>query len=236
MTALLGVWGVLIATEQFLSADVALSVVAILMAYGLAKDTLIWTWRRRPLPFVLGLLALIVALSGDFWWTSKQMTASEARQKQLEKLSQIPQLQNTINQMTANEERADSDRRIQEAKMEQHLTDVANDNKLLKSSIEKKDATIAEIAREQYALNFAPQVTVSTNNTPATLYFVNNGNFSKFKAISWTPNRVPVLRLLGGRWRKRDVGEHHKVSGRIAQTGTKSPLLHSRQNNAGQLL
>src|ERR1035437_6203028 len=87
----------------------------------------------------------------------------------------MPQLRQTIRDMTKSEEDAAKAQAVEQGKLEQKLGDIGDDNKRLKTSIEEKDKTLAEIAREQYALNFTPQVTVYTQNLPDQLFFMNNG-------------------------------------------------------------
>jgi len=73
--------------EAFLAANIAASTAAILVGVKLAKETLIWTRRRRTIPFVLGVLSVVVLLSLDFWWTGHQKAASEAKIAQLAQLA-----------------------------------------------------------------------------------------------------------------------------------------------------
>ena len=64
---------------------------------------------------------------------------------------------------------------VEQGKLEQHVKDIGADNKSLKTSIEQKDAILAKIASDQYALNFTPQITPETDDAPAQVKFVNLG-------------------------------------------------------------
>ena len=77
--------------------------------------------------------------------------------------------------MTTSEQQTAKTQAVEQGKLEQQVSDIGDDNKRLKTSIENKDATLAEIAREQYALNFTPQVLIETRDLPDQLFFQNNG-------------------------------------------------------------
>jgi hypothetical protein len=175
IAAVLGVWGVMIGSEEFLLANIAVCIAVILAAVRLARETLIWTRRRHTLPFVSGLLVIIVLVGAAFWWTGRQKSSSEAKSGQLAKLSQIPQLQRTIQDMTKSEQGAAQAEAVEQGKLEQKVSDIRADNKSLKTSIEEKDTTLAKIARDQYALNFTPQVSLMTSDSKDTVAFVNLG-------------------------------------------------------------
>ncbi len=66
VAAILGIWGVMIGIEEYRFADYAASIAVVFAAIRLVKETLIWTRRRRTLPFVLGFIVLICLLAGDF--------------------------------------------------------------------------------------------------------------------------------------------------------------------------
>lgn len=165
----------MIGSEEFLLADVAACIAAILATVQLARETLIWTRRRHTLPFVFGLLAVIALVGAAFWWTGHQKASSEAKSAQLAQLGRIPGLENTIKKMTADEQEAVKAQAAQQARMEQKVSDIGADNKSLKTSIEKKDAVLAKIARDQYALNFTPQVALMTYDFKDKVAFVNLG-------------------------------------------------------------
>lgn len=175
VAAALGIWGVMVGLEQFLVANIFVSVAAIFAVIRISKDTLIWTRKRRTLPFALGLIAVIGLLGTDFWWTAHQKAITEAKNTQLAQLGQIPELRKTIDRMTANEQETAKTQAVEQGKMEQKLGDIGADNKSLKLSIEKKDATLAKIAVDQYALNFTPQVTVYSKEIPDELFLLNIG-------------------------------------------------------------
>jgi hypothetical protein len=175
VAAVLGIWGVMIGIEEFLAANIAASIAAIFATVRLGKETLIWTRKRHTPSFALGFFAIVALLGVDFWWTGHQKTESDDKKVQLSHLSEIPKLHDTINQMTRDEEVASKSQAVEQAKMEQKLSDIGSDNTRLKSSIEKKDAVLARIAQDQYALNFTPQVTVYTRDKVNELWFMNAG-------------------------------------------------------------
>lgn len=165
----------MIGMEAFLLANVVASIAAMFAVIRLGKETLIWTRKRHTLPFVAGLMAVIVLLGTDFYWTPHQKATAEEKTARLLQLDQIPKLQQTIRDMTANEQETAKAQAVEQAKLEQRLGDIGADNKTLKTSIEKKDAVLAQIARDQYALNFSPQVVPFTNGSPYVLTFSNLG-------------------------------------------------------------
>ena len=176
VAAALGVWGVMIGLEQFLAANIVAFIAAVFAVIRLSKETLIWTRRRHTLPFVFGLLVIVSLIVVDFWWTAHQKAASEAKQIQLAQLNEIPILQQTIKEMTKSAQDDAKAQAVEQGKLEQRLSDIGDDNKKLKTSIEEKDAALAKIALDQYALNFAPQVVPITNGgSPYVLTFSNLG-------------------------------------------------------------
>ncbi len=195
VAAMLGIWGVMIGIEAFLAADIFASAAAILVGVALAKETLIWTRRRRTIPFVVGLLLVLATMGSDFWWTGHQKTTSETKNAQLAKLDQIPQLQQTIQSMTKKEQEASQAQAVEQGKLEQKVSDIGDDNKRLKTSIEKKDAALAKIAQEQYALNFTPQVVIETRDTADQLFLQNNGKTNIEMQLPHCDNLNPLVRL-----------------------------------------
>ena len=175
VAAVLGIWGALIGIEAYVLANCAASLAGILAAVRFGRDTLIWTRRRRTSPFVLGLLGLATLLGFDFWFTSHQKAASEEKSHQLAQLGQIPELKNTIAAMTENERMTATAQAVEQAKLEQRMMDIGDDNKRLKSSIEKKDAVLASIAEKEYSLNFEPRLTVTTNEERDRVTIQNGG-------------------------------------------------------------
>lgn len=175
IAAVLGAWGVMIGNEAFLLADIAICFAAILAAVQLARETLIWTARRHTPPFVFGLLTVLIVVGVAFWWTGLQKSSAETKRDELSKLGQIPQLKQTIQEMRNGEQEAAKAQAVQEASLQQQVKDIGADNKSLKTSIEKKDAVLAQIARDQYALNFTPEITTETDDSPDQVKFVNLG-------------------------------------------------------------
>jgi flagellar basal body-associated protein FliL len=178
VAAALGIWGVMLGLDEFLPANVFVTVAAILVCVRLAKETHLGSSDRKVGIFLIGLTVVFIALGVDFWWTGKKQESAKEKNSQLAQLSQIPQLQNTIKQMTVNEQSAEKARKVSEASMQQQVSDIGADNKSLKTSIETKDAILANIAKEQYELNFAPQVIPEVRGSPEDVSFTNGGNSS----------------------------------------------------------
>lgn len=175
VAAALGIWGAMIGIERFTAADVAASVAAIFAAIRLGKETLIWSRRRHSLPFATGLIFIVALIVGDFYGTSRLKASADSRNAQLAQLDQIPQLQRTIQTMTANEQATATSQAVAQGRLEQRVSDIGTDNKGLKASIEQKDAALAKIALEQYALNFTPQILIVAEDSTDHFFLSNNG-------------------------------------------------------------
>ncbi len=77
--------------------------------------------------------------------------------------------------MTKDEKNAARDQAVEQGKLEQRLDDIGDDNARLKLSIEKKDAILGQIAVQEYALNFTPQVLVLSKDKTNEVFFQNHG-------------------------------------------------------------
>lgn len=166
---LAGFWGVMIGTGNFgLSAVCFLFCGAMVIAkigYETMRD---WSL-KRIIASVAVLIVVVVVEYGTIHWTNGLSVEASEQQARLSKLDQIPQL---TQQLIALKQQEAIDR----AKDQQQISDIGRTNDQLKASIEKKDAVLAAIARQQYALNFVPQVIVSaTGTTNDQVLIQNNG-------------------------------------------------------------
>jgi hypothetical protein len=168
VAALLGVWGAMIGVEEFFVANVFMGLAGIAFVVRLFRDSM-QTLPRRIAPFLLGLVIASTIVGADFYFTGKKKQATEERNQE------IPGLKGQItglNGQLANQETA---RKIDQKASEQKLDDIEGQNKDLKKSVETKDAALVQIAKDQYALNFFPQILISTNGTTDSIYVSNNG-------------------------------------------------------------
>ena len=168
VAALLGIWGVMIGIEEFKLANAVMVLTALSCAIRLFRDS-IETRPRRVISFVLGLFVLGAFVWGDFHFTEKKKQASEAREKELPGLrQQISDLQGTIAKQKTDLETRDS-------REDQQLADIKAQNTTLQNSVKTKDAALIDIAKQQYSLNFLPQVLVLWNDSTNDLKVQNNG-------------------------------------------------------------
>src|ERR1035437_6465178 len=101
-------------------------------------------------------------------WTNGLAVEAGEQQKRLKQLDDIPGLESQL-QALKQQQLTDV------ATAKQQVDDIGKDNKDLKGSIEKKDAILAAIAKEQLDLNYAPEVTITTNDTKDIIFVMNNG-------------------------------------------------------------
>jgi hypothetical protein len=168
VAVLLGVWGVFLGVEEFLLANICMLLAGVWCVARLYVDTL-QTRPRRKATFFVCLSFIVVLVAIDIRLTAKKQKSSEARAAEIPGLNQTIQiLQRTVETQSADLEKA------QEVS-NQHLNDIQDENKRLRTSIEKKDAALVSIAKNQYALNFFPQVIASTIGFAEEVRVINNG-------------------------------------------------------------
>jgi hypothetical protein len=159
----------MIGIEEFGLANLFMSLAAATFILRLFKDT-ISTHPRRITPFVIGVLIAGSIVLVDIHLTSEKKSAS------MERDGQIPSLKSTIQTLQATVTRQNVQLNMEQAQSDQKLADIKAENQSLQKSVETKDAALVAIAKEQYSLNFVPQVfVVSTGTTNDQVLVVNNG-------------------------------------------------------------
>jgi hypothetical protein len=187
IAALLGVWGVFLGIEEFLLANIFMLLVGVSFAVRLFKDTL-QVQPRKKAALVLGLIIIIAIVGVDIRLTAKKKASSEKRATEIPSLNQqIRDLQRTVDTQNADLEKA-------QQVSNQHVSDIQDENKRLRTSIEQKDAALVSIAKDQYALNFFPQVIVSTVGFTEEARAINNGK-TNVDVYEWFINGAKVPNL-----------------------------------------
>jgi hypothetical protein len=175
VAALLGVWGVMIGLEDFLLADIFFVAAGALVCVKVAKETNLREKERRLGIFVTAFICIMVLIGLDFRWTNRKATEASTRQEQLSHLGEIPKLNGDLQKMQ-NDRAADKiTQALVQAKSDQKLDDIEGENKDLRKSVETKDAALVKIAKDQYALNFFPQIVVTTNGSTEQMFIQNLG-------------------------------------------------------------
>jgi phage host-nuclease inhibitor protein Gam len=171
VAALLGAWGVMIGIEEFFLANVFMVLAGISCTARLAKDCFQHR-RRRWLPFFVRLAIIVAVVRVDIHLTGKKKASSEA------KAGEIPRLNKEIEDL--NKTIQDQSRELSGAqgRTDQHVSDIQEENKRLRASIDKKDAALVSLAKQQFALNFAPQVDAVNEGDPNVLKIVNKGKYA----------------------------------------------------------
>jgi len=168
VAALLGVWGVFMGVEEFFLANVFMVLAGASCTVRLYKDS-IQAWPRKNLAFALGLVIILAIVVVDIRLTAKKKASTEAKEGEITRLTgEVGQLNGTVEKQSVALKEA-------QAHTDQHVSDIQDENKQLRASIDKKDAALVSIARQQFALNFFPQVFVSDNGTPNEVAIINNG-------------------------------------------------------------
>jgi hypothetical protein len=170
VAALLGAWGVMIGIEEFFLADVFMVLAGISCTARLAKDCFQHR-RRRWIPFVLWVAIIVTVVSVDIHLTTRKKESSEA------KAGEIPRLNTQIGNLNATIQAQSAELNNAQGHTDQHVSDIQEENKRLRTSIDKKDAALVSIAKQQYALNFLPQLYVVSNGATDKLNITNNGNY-----------------------------------------------------------
>jgi hypothetical protein len=197
VAALLGAWGVMIGIEEFFLADVFMVLAGASATLRLARDCFAQN-RRKWVPFVLW-LAIIVAIVGvDIRLTMRKKESSTARS------AQIPELNAKIENLNATIQKQNTELNNAQARTDQQVLDIQEENKQLRASIDKKDAALVSIAKQQYALNFFPQVFAVTNGTTDSVVIQNNGKTNvtvseiDMEDSKQDASNVPALVISGG--------------------------------------
>jgi hypothetical protein len=172
---LVGCWGVVIAMEDFRLADGLAVAAGIVICLKVGAETRLLSKDRRLLVFVLAFILVSGIVAVDFLWTDHKKEEAADRNKQLSQLGELPGLRDRFQKMEQAQIKRSEEERVREIQSSQQLTDIQNENKGLRKSVETKDAALVSIAKDQYALNFFPQIAISTNGTVDTMYVTNNG-------------------------------------------------------------
>jgi hypothetical protein len=134
------------------------------LIYEVVKDST----RQRIVVCALFFIGFVLVEYETLRWTNTLAVEAAEQQKRLTQLDQIPTLTQQLKELQQQEA-------IDQAKAQQRVSDIDHDNKELKGSIEKKDAILASIAKQQFALNFLPQVSVASNGSIDHVVIQNNG-------------------------------------------------------------
>jgi hypothetical protein len=158
----------MIGIEAFTLANVFMCLAAASCIRRLFRDT-IYSTPRRIAVLAIGVLILGSIVSADIQWTRKKKLASEERSKE------IPGLQQTIRDLQATVDKQNLQLNAAQAQSDQKLNDIEGENKGLRHSVETKDAALVAIARQQYALNYAPEVATIYDATAEQMEIINKG-------------------------------------------------------------
>jgi hypothetical protein len=175
VASLLAFWGVVIAMEEFLLADGFAIAAGLVICLKIGAETHLLRKDRKPLIFTIAFVATAGLVTADIVWTEHKKREALERDSQLAQLSDLPTLRDRLQKMEEAQVQRSEEARIREVKSGQKLNDIEQQNKGLRRSVETKDAALISIAKQQYALNFFPQVIVSTNGSPDTMSVTNNG-------------------------------------------------------------
>jgi hypothetical protein len=154
--------------EEFFLADLFMVLAGISCTARLTRDCFMHR-RRRWVPFVLWLAIIVSVIGVDIHLTKKKKTSSEAKAGEITRLTgEVGNLNGTVQKQSValKEEQAHTD---------QHVSDIQDENKQLRTSIDKKDVALVKIAQDQYALNFFPQIVITTNGSNNQMFIQNNG-------------------------------------------------------------
>lgn len=154
VAALLGAWGVFIGVEEFFLANIFMVLAGASCAVRLYRDNIL-SEPRRTSAFFLGLAIIIAIIGMDIHLTAKKKESSETKAREIPGLhQQIKDLQATINTQNATFNQS-------EAKSDQKLADISQENKDLKKSVETKDSALIAIAKQQLDLSFVPAIDIT---------------------------------------------------------------------------
>jgi hypothetical protein len=165
---LAGLWGAMIGVGKFGLSEFLFLLCGAIVLVKVVSETMRDPTRKRVIALVI---CLVVIASVEFLvirWTNGLAVEAKEQQNRLKQLDKIPGLTQQLADLKQQEI-------VDQTKAQQQVSDIGKANNDLKSSIEKKDAVLASIAKDQYALNFTPQVTVYSQDSPDTVIAVNNG-------------------------------------------------------------
>lgn len=185
VATLLGAWGVMIGIEAFTFANTFMVIAGLAFVFRLYKDTIQHPPRRKSV-FILGVLIAVVIICADVYFSKLKRQSLETKAQEIPGLkSQISALQTKLGDLRTQLGMQDSERKVDEGKSEQKLDDIKQENGDLRKSVETKDAALVSIAKDQYALNFFPQIAISSNGSIDTMAVQNNGktNIESYRLV-----------------------------------------------------
>jgi hypothetical protein len=169
VAALLGAWGVMIGIEEFFLANLFMILAGLSCTLRLAKDCF-QRRRRRWVPFTLWVAIIVAVIGVDIHLTATKKQSSE------DKAAEIPGLKATIENLNSTVGTQSIALSKAQGHTDQHVSDIQEENKRLRASIDKKDAALVSIAKQQYALNFFPQVfAINSGTDTGSVIIQNNG-------------------------------------------------------------
>jgi hypothetical protein len=172
---LAGCWGVVISLEEFRAADFIAVLAGIVICLKIGAETQLLHKDRKPLVFIVSFLVVSGIIAADLRWTAHKKAEAEEHGRQLAQLSELSGLKERLQEMEHAQSMRAEAQKVQDAKAGQQLDDIETENRALRKSVETKDAALVSIAKDQYALNFFPQVSISTNGSTENMYVGNNG-------------------------------------------------------------
>lgn len=201
----LGLWGVMIGMEDFFLADLFFIAAGVLCCVKLGKETNLRGKERKLVIFIVAFVAIMTTIGLDLRWTTRKSTEANIRREQLSHLSEIPNLKGELQKMKDKQDQTAVAQAIAQGKEDTKLSLIETENKELRKSVETKDAALVQIAKEQYSLNFFPEVFVSNEGVIDTAQIINNGKTNvdvyeiDLEGVPQDVKTVPALVVPGSR-------------------------------------
>lgn len=174
VAALLGAWGVMIGIEEFFLADIFMVLAGASCTVRLARDCYMHR-RRRWIPFLLWFVIIGAVVGVDIRLTQRKQKSSEA------KAGEITTLTTKVGELTGKVQDQSVALSDAQGHTDQHVSDIQDENKRLRASIDKKDAALVAIAQQEY---YSPQIVIQ-GTAPNDIRITNNGKSS-----------ITILRLI----------------------------------------
>jgi hypothetical protein len=165
---LAGLWGAMLGIGKFGLSEFLFLLCGAIILWKVAVETIRDRTRSRLVALILVLLGVASLEFYVLHWTNNLAVEAVQQQERLRKLDDIPGLTRQL--QTLKQQQA-----VDMATSKRQIDDIGQDNKDLKGSIEKKDAILAAIAKEQLDLNYAPEVVITTSDSIHQFYVINSG-------------------------------------------------------------
>lgn len=165
---LAGLWGAMLGIGKFGPSEFMFLLCGAIILGKVAVETMRDRTLRRFVVLALVLLGIALLEFYVMRWTNGISVEAGQQKERLKKLDDIPGLQSQLQALKQQQI-------IDAATSKQQVSDIGHDNKDLKGSIEKKDAILAAIAKEQLDLNYVPEITITASDTKDTIFVMNNG-------------------------------------------------------------